>query len=224
MTKIEERVQKLLRLAFNNPNKAEADAALQKARALILEHELNEAALHGDSAVSDIDVFLFLIGKQLPVWKSAVLQGIANIFSCRLILEKRRESYMSNHTQIAVFIASKSLHRGIEDALNFLLAAIENEAYRLYPKQTTSRNSFKTGAATSFFYSTKDIEKYDTPQVAGLVLANKQAIEDFVTARYHRIRNGKSKSHVNVGDYDAYLNGQEYGKTLRTHAPHRQIE
>lgn len=49
MEKILERVQKLLNLAGNNPNEAEATAAIEKAHALLAEHNLTLAAVqaHG---------------------------------------------------------------------------------------------------------------------------------------------------------------------------------
>ena len=91
MSDIAEKIARLLRLAGNNPNVNEANAALLKARALMMEHHLTEADLPGHEAAEKKAVNVVLDTRQgeYPRWLGTLSLALARAFRCDVYLQPR---------------------------------------------------------------------------------------------------------------------------------------
>ena len=91
MSEMTEKIARLLRLAGNNPNVNEANAALLKARALMMEHHLTEADLPGQEpeAVRAANVVIDTRHGNYPGWLGTLSVALAKAFRCDVYLHPR---------------------------------------------------------------------------------------------------------------------------------------
>lgn len=84
MTDIRKKIDRLLRLAGNNPNVHEAQAALEKARALMMEHHLEERDLGGgdDASVQAVDLIIDTRPGEYPPWMGVLAVVLTQAFRC----------------------------------------------------------------------------------------------------------------------------------------------
>lgn len=104
MSTMAEKVAALLRLAGNNPNVHEAQAALEKARALMMEHHLEERDLPGFSesraTAAEIDIDS-RIGNY-PSWMGTLALTIAQAFRCDVYYATEADPSGRKRTHIRV--------------------------------------------------------------------------------------------------------------------------
>ena len=91
MSEMTEKIARLLRLAGNNPNVNEANAALLKARALMMEHHLTEADLPGQEpeAVRAVNIVIDTRHGTYPGWMGTLSVALAKAFRCDVYLHPR---------------------------------------------------------------------------------------------------------------------------------------
>jgi hypothetical protein len=142
--KMLDRVRKLMALAGNNPNEAEAQAAANKAAALLAEYNLTLAdveAKEGDEFVIEQD----LMTSSYP-WRRQIANAVAHLYFCRYFyqpVKKGKSKYdihcfagAPHNVQVAKMMFDY-LHRAVD--------RLANEGSRRLPKKQQSpyRVSFR---------------------------------------------------------------------------------
>lgn len=108
---IKDKIRKLLNLAANNPNEAEAAAAAEKASRLMLEHGFLEADICSDEDNQKIVDLRQVYATKMNNWHGALASGIATMNLCQTYFQSQ---YVDK---------SKSLYRAKlvkETGINFL--------------------------------------------------------------------------------------------------------
>jgi len=167
-TTIKDRVRKLLNLAGNNPNEAEAAAAAEKASRLMLEHGLLEADIVSDDDSQKVTEIRKVYAAKLNHWHGALAYGISKLNMCESYFETQYENisdspYRTKFTRQTgmVFVGKPSQVEVSHSMLEYLIEAIERQAKNdlRYQKKwhvsrfeergywTKYRNSFRYGAA-----------------------------------------------------------------------------
>ena len=212
--KIIDRIKKLLALAKENTNAAEATAAALKAQKLIAEYDVSKAELHEDEPENLVEVKSDSDTHGNP-WGVSLASAVADNFRCRLYLNStsvydhwtgrskshRRIVFMGYDTDAEA--AKVTFDRLYEIGTKLANAACRRER-ELYGTASGVKNSFLMG----FVKGIRDeLEK----QSVALVLVRPKAVDDFadeVTSNFRTVRTRVSNS----GDRDAYNDGRRAGR------------
>jgi hypothetical protein len=199
MEKIVERVRKLLALAGNNPSEAEREAALRKAHAILLEHNLQ---MHDViEKVETMDAYDMLV-KYPSTWSRVISNAIANLYFCKFVYTKTGRSYVAHFigmrvdAEIAQMVASN------------IIESVAREA--VYHARVTGGSvaSFKNGAASSIYWRCEKMRKEaEADPVPGTALVVQSLYktraaqaEDFSQNKFGKLKTSKRQMRVTADE------------------------
>ncbi len=217
------RIQKLMSLALNNSNPAEAEAAMAKARELMLKHAVDEAHLAGKEAPVEVSVYIVDLGRFFEGWMKLVQLSIAKLYEANLYLSSR-VGY-----EVATFVCATSDLELLKESYGTVVASILRESAKLTGGRSVT-NSFRVGAADGLQQAIFAATKAPLPEVGGatseevtaLVLSRKEAIAQRSAELFPRT--SKTTFQARVSDSDAYNQGYAYGKSLNTGKVTKKLE
>lgn len=213
--KIIERIKKLLALAKNNINAAEATAAALKAQKLIADYDVSKADLYGEKKDEITEVENELNIKSNP-WAKRLAHAIADNFRCRLYINW--EGYKNFWTGRSTKTAEHIVFMGYEtDAL-----AAKVTYDKLYEvglklanaecRRVRERYGTASGVKNSFLLGyVKGIRDELEKQSVALVLVRPKAVDDYAEERTADFSQSRSTvRNANVGS--SYDSGRKAGR------------
>ena len=200
MTKIADKIQKLLSLAGNNPSAEEAKAALLKAQQLMAEYNMSEADLTGEE---QIKYSLEFCKCRVNPRSKQICVIIANAFACKVII----------HMDKICFFGREDNAKAAQSAMDYIHRVLErgmNEEVRKHGFKNTSQagssmvyNSYARG----FIVGLK--EELDAQTVALAVIVPEDVKTKF-NEKFPRVR--ETTCRMKSGHYaSAYSNGHKAG-------------
>jgi hypothetical protein len=208
--KIEERIRKLLALATNNTNAAEAESAMAKVRELMLQHAIDsmpDATEKPDVVVVTIDV-----GRVFYNWQKRVQAAVSHLYDGQCVFTERWQA--NRWVDVTMIVCSKYDEPYVKPTWIEVMGNIERAA-RQYSKQPAVRNSYLSGAADGFYVAVMQAKKRGeaTEQQTALVHVKSDAVEKYVASKWgDNMKAAKLKS--NSKDTAAYLSGWSDGKAM----------
>lgn len=210
-----DRIKKLLALAKNNTNTAEATAAALKAQKLIADNDVSKADLYQDEPENICEVVDETNIKGNP-WAKRLASAIADNFRCRWYLSQdgTRDMWTGRVTTTNLSVVFMGYETDAEaarvtfDRLYEVGTKLANAEARRVRNETGSaygvKNSFLLGYVSGI---RKELEK----QSVALVLIRPKAVDDYADDRTKGFRT--SRSTVRNAGYDsAYDRGQTAGR------------
>jgi hypothetical protein len=190
-----EKIRKLIALAGNNPDPAEAALAAGNARSLMLEHDLAEADLGKIAG----DVRSEYVGekKEWPVWQSMLFTAVGEHLNCRPLVER------AGWADRLILVGRSSDIQVAQYLFTFLLrqvAGLGNKYKHLHPRMKwASIREYYVGVvsaiAAKFADEKRGDERLHSEPGTALVLAKDAAIDEFLKREGWTItRRGQYKS------------------------------
>lgn len=212
---IVERIKKLLALAKDNPNAAEATAAALKAQKLIADNDVSKAELHEDEPEVITEVTSESNLKGNP-WARQLASAIADNFRCRLYIHvDGTRSYwtgrMSKTEEQIVFMGYETDATAAQvtfDRLYEIGNRLAGKEVRKARKERGTADGVKNSFLVGFVRGIRDeLEK----QSVALVLVRPKAVDDYAEERTKDF--GYSRSSVrNTHSSSAYDSGRAAGR------------
>lgn len=200
--KVLEKVKKLLALS-QSPSEAEASSALEKAHALLAEHNLSIADIKEDV---EIEEDVLIDGVRLPNWKKLLAISVTRANYCDVILRSKIEFNgvsLENHKKLN--IVGKAHNSIVARAMvEYLFATIERLAKKV--KGKSAKESYKLGVAHNLAKRLKaitDAEKAPNSGLSGLVVYESGKVKDYLDG----IGGKTSKVKSSVSNSNAYRAG-----------------
>lgn len=217
------RIQKLLSLALNNPNPAEAEAAMVKARELMLKHAIEESRLAGKEAPQTIETFVVDIGRYFESWMKIAQVAIARLYDAQLVMSSR------TGYEVATFVCTSSDIELLKETHRYIISTILRESAKIAGGRGAS-NSFRLGAANGFAFAINEAKKQPEPKIKGadaaevtaIVLARSEAVEKYTAELFPKLKHGSFS--YRVSDSDAYHQGYALGRSLDSGKVTKKIE
>jgi hypothetical protein len=211
MEKIVERVRKLLALAGNNPSEAEREAALRKAHAILLEHNLQmHDVIEKIETVNAYD----MVVKYPSTWSRVISNAIANLYFCKFVYTKVGRSY------IAHFIGMRVDAEIAQMVASNIIESVAREA--VYHSRVTGGSvaSFKNGAASSIAYRCRKMrEQAEADPVPGTALVVQSLYktraaeaEDFTQNKWGKLKETNRRMRVTADESGRA--GSKFGGTV----------
>lgn len=184
MDPLREKIRKLLALSGNNPNEAEAIAAITKARALMAEHGLSEQELagvpDGVKKFAHAEEILARPKGHLPKWQESLVMRIAGAFRCTTFLDVTIPD-----RDVIVIIGLPEDVAIVQDTFTFAVKAALKLGWRWSTRQTprpdeTGMNGyyigFSNGIASAFTEQTTEHPEWGLVMVQDPVV--RRAVDD----------------------------------------------
>lgn len=214
MSTMAEKVAALLRLAGNNPNVNEAQAALEKARALMMEHHLEERDLpgfqqHREAVEIDIDT---RIG-EFPAWMGTLALTIAQAFRCDVYYASNVDDHMRRRTHIRVIGLPEDV-AVVAELFPWIRGAAINLGVRYVQANGGQAEDYYIGFAVGIKRAFD--EQAAAHQEWGLVLVKDPSVEEL--ARYRGVTYSSDKKQRGFGYVVGEQDGYDVGRK-RTVAP-----
>jgi hypothetical protein len=145
MDKIVERIRKLLALAGNNPSDAEREAALSKAHALLVEHNLQ---MHDVADVVETVAAHDMLVRYPSTWSRVISGAVAGLYFCKFVYTPHRQ----NRTYTAHFVGMRTDAEIAQMVANSIIGSVARQA-EIHARATGgSVASFKNGAAATVWH------------------------------------------------------------------------
>lgn len=217
------RIQKLMALAINNENPAEAEAAMLKAKALMLKHAIDEAALVGKEAPVAVTVYVVDLGRFFEGWMKMVQLSMAELYDAKL--------YFSPRTgyEVATFVVTNADMEMLKESYIYVVASILRESAKI-PGGRSVTNSFRVGAAAGLQHAISAAAQAPLPKVDGataeevtaLVVTRSEAVEKKSVELFPR--SVSVSFTTRASDADAYNRGVQFGKSLNNGKVTKKLE
>ena len=206
MSDMRDKIAMLLRLAGNNPNVHEAQSALEKARALMMEHHLTERDLPGaDTARAHAvkDLLDSRVGTSYPNWMGSLALTLAQAFRCEVVLH-------SSDRRIGLFVLGVPEDvEVVKQIYPWVRGAAINLGVAWATRTHESADSYYYGFAEGIADAFKAQE--DAHQEWGLVLRRDPSVDALAKqegVHYATTRVRGSQSSRDAGYKDGYAVGQ----------------
>lgn len=208
-SKILETIKKLLALGGNNPSEAEANAAIAKARELMLRHNISESQLHK----SDLSDYLNQDMKTNTIPGSQWIRMILHKFFFVTVITYARETKWT-------MVGTKA-NIEIAEYMFFHIRDKFNEAWRRYKRETVneihlhSKRDFYFGLYNGLTQKLEE-EKNRLQQEEGLVWVGDPNIEKYKEEKWgNKVRPGRGAMTPSSGDGHAKGAGLEAGRNIQ---------
>lgn len=202
------KIQKLLSLALNNSNTAEAEAAMAKAKELMVKHAIEESQLNGKDAKIEVETLTVNIGRYFENWMRTVQSAVANLYNANVYNQRMSTA---DH---CIFVCASSDIDALNDSYLFIVSTILRESAKISGANGRG-NSFRQGAADGLYSA---IANSKTPKMSAettaLVLVRSEAIDKYSKELFPNVRTVNRK--ISVGDMAAYREGWQFGKNMST--------
>lgn len=193
-SKIQERIMKLIALAENNPNGAEAQSAMAKANALMQEHGFTDM----DLRMSQIEEILvkskFSISKPKD-WEVSLAIIIGDAFGCRVMWREAKSWYSDNYGRF-IYVGAKDqvklavyccevMMRGIAKGRSkFNSDLTKNYPFLLKDQRAAQLNGYCWGYVNGVF---DKMHKFKNPSALDLLL------EDMINKSTKKAEDGEQE-------------------------------
>lgn len=139
LSKITERVQKLLAMANNNPNEAEATVAMERAFKLLAKHNLSmtDVEQEEETCMSDGEII-----KKGGVWARIISQRIASLYFCDYYVMP-----IKGRTEKHVFIGTENNVALAKQIAMTVIDIVHNSGKKQAHGSTPFLNSFRNAAS-----------------------------------------------------------------------------
>jgi hypothetical protein len=210
------RVQKLLALALNNSNPAEAELAMTKARELMVKHAVEEWQLAGKKTELDVDIVKIDIGRRFEGWMKIVQIAVTQMYDGKNYVGTR------GGADVATIVLAKSDVELFQTSYAFVVKTILREAAKITHGKTVA-SSFRMGAAVGLLDAVEKVkaaERNAPPkgkagaESTALVLVRKDSIAKAAKEMFPKTR--AMSIAVNAADRASYAAGYNLGATLGT--------
>jgi len=209
---IVEKIKKLLNLALDNSNPAEAEAAMVKARELMLKHAVDEAELHGRQVVSDTEVFVVNLDRSFEGWMKVVQMAIASLYDAQLYISKKRSARSGNLVDVATFVCSATDFPLLTQSYGTAIAVILRASAAVTDGRAIA-NSYRVGAANGLLDAVRFAKEHALDEAStAIVLVKAEAIAKRGAEMFPITKNKTFR--VGASDQEAYQKGYEFGRGM----------
>lgn len=212
MADIREKISRLMKLAGNNPNVNEAQSALEKARALMMEHNLEERDLPGyEEERRKVEAITDLLdsrtGTNYPEWMGVLAVTIAEAFRCDVYMRTRYVS-TKGRTDIHV-LGMPSDIEVVKQLYPWIRRAAINLGVQWATKTGGNVDDYYIGFANGLKKAFQTQE--EAHQEWGLVLQRDPSVD--VLAKKEGVAYTKTRARrVGAGYQDGYTDGYAVGQ------------
>jgi hypothetical protein len=170
-TKAIDRIRKLLALAGNNSSESEREAALAKAHAMLLEHNLMMADVTGfDKVEEPVGSESVLYKTKASRWARWICSAVAELYFCKFYWEEKdgklKTTFVGQRAdaEIAHAVTGMILQSVWSEALAFTRS---RRAVNPALSTSTLMNNFVNSAAIAIHHRCKDLRKKAEQQTGG---------------------------------------------------------
>ena len=200
------KIQKLLALALNNPNEAEATVAMAKAKELMVKHAIEEHQLKGKDAEVEVEVLTVNIGRYFENWMRTVQSAVANLFNANVYNQRM------NTADACIFVVAASDIDALNASYLFCVSTILRESAKISGANGRG-NSFRQGAADGLYRAIADSKAPKmSADTAAIVLVRSEAIDKVSKEMFPNVRTVNRK--ISIGDMKAYREGWQFGNKM----------
>lgn len=211
MDKIVERIRKLLALAGNNPSEAEREAALRKAHALLLEHNLQMQDVA--EKVETMDAHDMVV-KYPSTWSRVIINAVASLYFCKFVYTRVGRVY------VAHFIGMRVDAEIAQMVATSIINSVAHEAVYHSRRTGGSVASFKNGAASQIAYRCRKLrEEAEADPVPGTALVVQSLYktratqaEEWTQQKFGKLKESKRSLRV-TADHSGRA-GAAFGQTI----------
>lgn len=206
--RIIDKIRKLLALAGNNPNRAEALAAAAKAQALLMEHKLTVAEIPEEQREEVDQTEVDLGGTRRSVnWRRSLYHTLSPFYFCKILQLPRT---------LRVAVVGKASH---VEVLTYTYVYVARQIERLYIDWARARGlglehlrSFAFGAILEVARTLEEqaVRQAQQGQTNALIVTENQLVLKKFKQLYPRTINNKSHFRVD----SSYLAGREAGRAI----------
>lgn len=211
--KVLDKLQKLLRLAADNPDSPESQLAGERAADLMAKHnigleDVKEDGTIDSSNIQETDVACTVQHHQ--AWENKLAFALCEAFDCQRILTRTHDG-----SQLRRFIGTKSDVVVLVNFYKFLRLRIAKEAEHKFRLQQDQK-MFGLGVTRELH--PRLVEMYKRKQEVSseatnaLVVCKKEAVTNFLSAKYPSMK--KKTYSMGGGSMNAYRDGQVTGKSM----------
>ena len=225
--KILEKIQKLMSLA-DSPNESEAQSAMDKAQALMVQYNISISDISVSDESNDIIEDSIKETGRLSSWESVLMSAVAKVNYCDAFVTRSRRAGKTK-----LVMVGKPHHVAIAKAMfDYLSATVERECKRVKtenPIDTVGRSwsaSFKLGCASRIASRLKEkmesMKSQGIPEVAvtALVVVDSFRKADQDIQKYHAQAGRKfgKASKCSFSNGAGYSAGQSAGNSVSLNA------
>jgi|GEM_PF-4442417 hypothetical protein len=211
--KILDRLQKLLRLAADNPDSPESQLAGERAAELMAKYNVGLEDVKEDGTIDSSNILesdVVCTVKHHQAWETDLASALCEAFDCQRILTNA-----DNGAKVRRFIGTKSDVAVLVNFYKYLRLRIAKEAEHKYRLQRDQK-MFGIGVAREL--RPRLVEMYKRKQEVSseatnaLVVCKKDAVANFLSSQYPSM---KMKSYsMGSGSMAAYRDGLVVGKSM----------
>lgn len=221
-----EKIQKLMNLA-DSPNESEAQAAMDKAQALMVQYNISISDILVSDESNDIIEDAIKETGRLASWESVLMAAVSKVNYCDAFVSRSR--YKGKTKLVMV---GKPHHVAVAKSMyDYLCATVERECKRIKKQDPLNKGrswnaSFKLGCASRI--SSRLKERMETLKTEGIPESNVSAlvvVDSFKKAqqditKYHAQsgRNFGKASNINFSNGAGYRAGQSAGDSVSLNA------
>lgn len=202
ITKIADKIQKLLSLAGNNPSEAEAQAALLKAQKLMAQYNIEQSQLTGEQIQYSLEIAKIKVN---PRSKTASCI-IADSFACKVIIHMGKLSFFGREDNAkAAKSALEYIHKVMERGMNR-----ECREHGFESTAVAGASMVYNAYAAGFL---RGLQEAMAAQTVALAVIVPQDVKDEFAKKFPHLRKARSTG-MKMGHYqDSYNRGQNDGKS-----------
>lgn len=210
-------VSKLLALG-SSPNENEAAAAMRKARALMLEH--NVGVVKEDRARSFVHRPVGEIRRRHPAWEYTLTRVLTDFFFVRGIWAEDYDARAAKGGS-RLFLYGTPANLDMAEYVHAFLASLLPELWKAHKRERSIRSDrprlqFYDGVLHGFLRKLREEERPQAPRTEALVWQGDPRLDAYY--RWHnpriRMRGGGMRTVT-----DAFFAGQEAGRSVTIHRP-----
>ena len=209
-------VRKLLDLAGNNPNEAEARSAAEKAHALLLEHNLDMQAVRASGGTGDSD-YVKHTGYHARVrtpQQKFILPLLQQFFHIRVVRSRERRggdvTFYFVGTRTNVMVAQY-----VHDFLNQKFPDLWRQYKAANQLPENAKQSYYAGLALGLSEQL-EASKQKVESSKALVLVPDPGLVPYMQSQFGKTGRARM-SRANLNDAEAMAAGREEGRNLRIH-------
>lgn len=207
--KIIDKVQKLLSLAGNNPNEAEAQAAMLKAQEIMAKYHIDAKVIEEKPEDKKVESVI-IDGNQCTAWAIRLANVVTSNFRCNLLRVPGRGLMFVGLTE------DVSIARGIYVFATQVLEKNMKKLRRQYRKQGLSTDGISQDYAAGFIAGLNDKYKKQVEENRWALVLVKDAlvVEETEKLINHKGKTYHAKGRARRGDIGLYTKGYQDGNTL----------
>ena len=208
--KIISKISKLLALGEGSNFNGEADASLQKAYALMQEHNISMAQVEGasrDAELGPLDEQTMVL-QPSKRWEVILFQSVAKLFDCKLWDHCKRIDFRHYQTQTYIVgregnrVTAILMYKWLKDKIrkDSCIRAVGN-----------GKQSYCLGVACGIWSKVCDIKNNEPQNTDAWGIVPMDEVANWLNENHPDLVSGKAHD-LNISDYGAFANGNKDGK------------